>query len=1317
MPYDNSTEQVVIEIDDSNALEAAQRSNDSMEQVENTLKRIGDLLQDKTNREEQSYRKSQSSVDKMVQAYEREAISGKSSAEALLQKRDLLIKTLGNEREAIDRVRDAYEHAHTTGSRGIKDMITDLGTMYLSYEALKQIVMGFGVEITKAAAQVKALEIGLNFLAKSNNISEGIVSQSRQSIMTGGGFRDEDANKLLSKMIAVDVPLENAKWMAAAARNGSRIAQNTPEEAFGMLMMGAQFQNVRALRNLGFKRPDFAAGQKEYMRENGILSPAMMSEQDKMAANLETVRKASERLNGVWEAMPHSAIDMANAIDEAKDAIGTRFIPVLTMFRGAITGIADWIREHPEIGGTGLGVAALGAGALGAAKLAGWAGLAGASKAIPQIAIAAATFILSYEATSALAKSYGEWQYGDKVRRMSDAELGKMNDRLQEPGMTATMFLPGMRGVVENEVARRQASNQKFSEDKQAEAQANFDARAKEALAKRRTGFTGWLQSNDPVQYWQFRTQQAQDTMRDLEKKGDFEGAKTAHAELIAAQHGSKQAGAEHAAQEQLWAHRHVREFYLNDQGGVSSISQTQKERNAATLAEDLAQSQYQERLRGFRVGPLDEEADLIEKRQRSEDEARRKWALQEHTSANTSARDKSLADARRQESLDRAQKDQKDANDRQADDLVKIAREKQYSDQVAPYFLGGTNGRITVQEQYSRDINAAELKQYARREEADQDKVRRDAENEKAQAMSTRNVGEARVAREAYDQETRERVEASQRELQIRQKIIQMTTGPGGELAAINSTYQASLEAAQREYDITMQRGKQEEAIAGLKKASGDADLQRQQALMDLVNQRTQQLTSTIGNLFDTALFHPAGMGKGLLDAAKGTFFDPVKQGLSQAWAKQLEPVLWGKDQQSGIMGSIFKTFGLQREQKMEDLRLENGHVPVVIKAIDSGVLPGPGVLSGKSWPGGALTLQSQLRMMPGGAALMNMMGGGASSSPIMMAMGMGNPSVQSIAAGNGVEGGTSAQIANGGFAGGGTSGGQAGGLQGLMKSLGLSGAGGWKGLLGGIRRTPVTSTYGRDAEGSDVDTGQEGGKFSGFKGLAGAAVMAGGAYLAQRGLMGADRGTWGGVAEGTLGGAAVGLQLGGPLGAGIGALAGFGIGLGEKIAGVETPEREAKRLVKSTYGLDIDKSTSLQIAALRQKYGSVSTAIRSQEARDILQLYSDATGQKGSMFLGHAMSANLVTSNGSLQQAATYRNGTAYEYESPLPMYGPSGSTIPTGNPFQNNGQPTVVQMQVNGTSASDLLEGRATNAILGGSSRMSSASTLMNPNTLPY
>ena len=120
-------------------------------------------------------------------------------------------------------------------------------------------------------------------------------------------------------------------------------------------------------------------------------------------------------------------------------------------------------------------------------------------------------------------------------------------------------------------------------------------------------------------------------------------------------------------------------------------------------------------------------------------------------------------------------------------------------------------------------------------------------------------------------------------------------------------------------------------------------------------------------------------------------------------------------------------------------------------------------------------------------------------------------------------------------------------------------------------------------------------------------AAGMAG-LSLAMSGLTGDRRGTWTGSMESAAGGALIGDQIGGPLGAAAGASFGFEVSMFEKLFGVESPENEAKRLVKQLYSISIDNSMAKQIVSLaQQKYaGHVSIAVRDPDVRKMLMLYS---------------------------------------------------------------------------------------------------------------
>ena len=327
------------------------------------------------------------------------------------------------------------------------------------------------------------------------------------------------------------------------------------------------------------------------------------------------------------------------------------------------------------------------------------------------------------------------------------------------------------------------------------------------------------------------------------------------------------------------------------------------------------------------------------------------------------------------------------------------------------------------------------------------------------------------------------------------------------------------------------------------------------------------------------------------------------------------------------------------------------------------------------------------------GGSPLAALFGGGGArgASPITGGMLSGqdptNPYVMHAFGGPGgsgggilgaLFGGGGASPAAGGSGGSGGGGG-IGGFAGMLKNF--------KGIkLGGFTRSAVTQNY--DPDTGDPD-GTSGGGINGVGGLAGAGLMAGGMFLAQRGLLGSSRGTWGGVAQGAIGGAMVGMAVGGPIGAAIGAGVGAGIGIGEKIAGVESPENEAKRLVKQLYSISIDNATASNIADIaKQKYaGHVSIAVRDPDVRKMLMLYSQATGQKMPLSASTPQSASLAETGGKLYQQASYVNGMPYAFQSSLPVLG----GYQTGTYPTPGGNPMSLQLNVSGQGAAQFVAGQ--------------------------
>lgn len=181
------------------------------------------------------------------------------------------------------------------------------------------------------------------------------------------------------------------------------------------------------------------------------------------------------------------------------------------------------------------------------------------------------------------------------------------------------------------------------------------------------------------------------------------------------------------------------------------------------------------------------------------------------------------------------------------------------------------------------------------------------------------------------------------------------------------------------------------------------------------------------------------------------------------------------------------------------------------------------------------------------------------------------------------------------------------------------------------------------------------------GVGGAAGGAMLLGGGILAMDGIR---RGGWLGLAETTGGGALIGAKFGGPVGAAIGAAIGFGVGLFGLFR--KSPEQKVIDKVRQIYGIRLDKQIAKQIVEIaNQRYGkNLDMAIRTKEVRELIELYAQTTGQKTGAFVNdRPHGASLMWSGGSMVQAPTYDNGTAYAYAGPKVWGGVSAQPLGTG------------------------------------------------------
>ena len=442
---------------------------------------------------------------------------------------------------------------------------------------------------------------------------------------------------------------------------------------------------------------------------------------------------------------------------------------------------------------------------------------------------------------------------------------------------------------------------------------------------------------------------------------------------------------------------------------------------------------------------------------------------------------------------------------------------------------------------------------------------------------------------------------------------------------------------------------------------------------------QHEQQIRGAVEPLVHTLLTKPGQFGKQLGATVKDAALKPVEGMMTDAITSVLKPVLFGGGKQDPLKVST-------------DLNTQmTAANTAAILNLNATLATGPVMRSGgRSYRGGT----DGSAAMPWGGASIGFGGGaapswsGSSSDGSSFPMNMGGDGlpmsdIRTIAPDlTGWTGSSKAATAGGGVA---------GGILGMIKGLGGNKAQSWTGMLKSIKGTNwggITRAHTDD----DID-GENTGRITGVSGVAGQAMSAGGMMLAQNGLLGSNRGTGLGIAEGAIGGAAVGFQQGGFLGAAIGGSIGLLTGIGEKLAGVETPTNEAKRLVKQQYGISIDTNMANQIVSLaQQKYaGHVSIAVRDPDVRKMLMLYAQGTGQKFPMSASTPQSGSLAETGGKLYQQATYQDGTPYTFQSNLPvMGGVSGGNYPSpGGPNTSAGMGPMA-LYIGGADAANFMTG---------------------------
>jgi len=582
---------------------------------------------------------------------------------------------------------------------------------------------------------------------------------------------------------------------------------------------------------------------------------------------------------------------------------------------------------------------------------------------------------------------------------------------------------------------------------------------------------------------------------------------------------------------------------------------------------------------------------------------------------------------------------------------------------------------------------------------QAQRDELRRRAARSARMAELTTGQETPMAMSEAEKREMSARKEesAAQQAYQIRLDLAVQLAGIEAErISKEESAAKRSVMAAQAQKDLFTE-------IAQAQDQLEEKQAQLQQKRQQEIQSQFDSLQKQAEKLIDVLFTKPKNFGKDLLSTVHAAVLKPVTETLGSAAANVLHPIIYGADGQGGLAG-IFKGGKQDPVRVSTDQNTAATMQNSAVMAALTGILAAGIGVAAPSLPGGAAGILSISVPSISAPPTMSMPASPGGYSPAPWSSRGGSVPLSSGGAGGTapVSGPSFADLVNLPTTHSTTSmnplsmilgGGGAAAKGGTSNIYSLFSKGGLSKSLSSLK----SSVWNQDAW--DAYPSTTGGYLAG--GLQGAATSpaagAAGMMLATHGLI-TDAGTWSGALQGAAGGALIGDQIGGPLGAGVGASLGFEVGAIEKLLGVKSPAQKAHDDIKSIYNVSIptDSGTIKQVVQIAQSQfgGDIAVAVRSPSVRQLVMLYSEATGQKMPLSATTPYAGSLMEQGGKLYQQASYQDGQAHVYASNIPTLGGiAAGTYPTpGNPNTSGGSgATYLSLNISGNDAANFMTGQ--------------------------
>jgi hypothetical protein len=1089
------------------------------------------------------------------------------------------VRGAGDTEKAINRIGESGQRAAMAAGNGIDKMTTSMTGSVVQAQILFSVIERTAQagkrlyeETLMQAAHSERQEAITRKLAETHGMNAASVMAQVKAIEQLG-YTDDDAMKMISRMIAGNIDLSRATEIATKSKNAGAMSDQKAGDAFEAMLVAAESGMSRGLRPMQI----FVNLQKAITDEQKSLGREL-TESERRQFGLNLILKDATKLNGTWEASMETADGQMGKLridtEKLQDAIGKSFQDDLKAVVGLLHGMVEWGQKNPD---TLAGLIK------GTTEFAGVLVATGLAVKIAQVAHA---LILMGEAEAALSVGAVGGLVGGGLAAGAFAAYNFYQDQEKYWGDQNSKLVPKAAGKMTLADLKKNG----YSDDQ-----------IRAALSGRGSDMSN-LQTSFGI------------TVAGFEKK-------TPPKE----EPGKPLPGHDAAAAAEKRAAEILNAALVNEYEGLAKVI---REYQRYEFEAGKTVKARQEIARAFGITITKEASKELRK---NADEI-----LKQYMESGDASREHRLA-------LEAGTAGVMTGTDEKqhAAELTNMQRER--DQRLRSLEMIHTD---TIAEQVGLDQKRAAIEiEYINRElKFHEDEIDKKKKQDLAYLDWYKKVYPEES--EAVDRRISAVNDAAAED---RKQLEQKAAADGQEIRD-----KAALQTAEAV------RGQMQSHFDSLKKSAGD--------VFDALLQKSSNVFSAIGNIFKTAIL------------------SAIKEVVSSRVAAMLMQMFYGtRVSFAGNGGMIANT-------------------PVFGGSGGSSLFSGAGALGiaalGAGGSGGASPLGLAGILGPGGTS------------------GFAGPLAGTdVGGGYGVPTGAGTSGSGGGIFSGKGMAGMLGNLKGLFWNSGsiqtgagtattASGIGGVGGGLAGFASSPGAALLGamllmngankRGARGP-IESGLGGGLAGAYigsqtsLGMAGGAMVGAGAGLFLNGMM---RGGAFGTLESTAGGAMIGMQFGGPLGAAIGAGVGLVGGIMRSIFGGDDIQTHTRKLIKSTYGVEIrDAGVLKQIVQMAQQGfgGSVSTAIRSPEIRKLIEEYAMATGQKYTGPASSPRSVGLAQSGGSLYQTPSYQGG------SPLPSLGGSLPTL--GAVTATSAGPIVVSnlsLSLNGQSAADALEGRVANVV---------------------